>query len=326
MQAEAGATINTMVYVVKGQEQPLLGLADAKFPELFTGLGRAKVEPVHIEVDPKVKPIQQKRRNIALHYVERLKAHLTELKQEGVISGPLGPEWARGWICNPVITGKKWDQNKIRMNLDTRSMKEAVKISKFPIPTVQELRHSFRGSDRYSVLDMNHLFHQFAMTEESRKHFVFYTPWGLYGFNTLVMGTAPASSECHERIRIILDGLEGVTQIKDDLVVHGKGKEHDARLEKVLARLVEYGLTLRKDKCRFGVQEVIWFGMVFTSQGMSPDPDKEQIIKNWPAPEDKAAVKSFLQTCQFSQEFMRPGPKLTCDVAIEEVDSHEREV
>ena len=67
MQAEAGATINTMVYVVKGQEQPLLGLADAKFPELFTGLGRAKVVPVHIEVDPKVKPIQQKRRNIALH-------------------------------------------------------------------------------------------------------------------------------------------------------------------------------------------------------------------------------------------------------------------
>ena len=30
MQAEAGATINTMVYVLKGQEQPLLGLADAK--------------------------------------------------------------------------------------------------------------------------------------------------------------------------------------------------------------------------------------------------------------------------------------------------------
>ena len=50
---------------------------------------------------------------------------------------------------------------------------------------------------------------------------------GLYTFNTLVMGTAPASSECHERIRIILEGLEGVTQIKDDLVVHGKGQVHN---------------------------------------------------------------------------------------------------
>ena len=135
MQAEAGATIHSMVYVMRGKEQPLLGLLDAqrlgiiqmnmkgagqkvdtvarledtgkqpivnrgtvsggqtqqeisrkmasitaKFPDLFTGLGRAKVEPVHIQVDPKVKPIQQKRRTIALHYVDRLKKHLEELK------------------------------------------------------------------------------------------------------------------------------------------------------------------------------------------------------------------------------------------------------
>ena len=40
-----------------------------------------------------------------------------------------------------------------------------------------------------------------------------------------------------------------------------KGKEHDDRLENLLARLMDYGLTLRKDKCQFGVQEVIWFGI-----------------------------------------------------------------
>ena len=139
----------------------------------------------------------------------------------------------------------------------------------------------------------------------------FYTPWGLYCFNTLVMGTAPASSELHKRIRTILEGLTGVTQIKDDLEVHGKGKQNDERLGKVLARLMEFGLTLRKDKCQFGVQEVTWFGICFTKQGMSPDPEKVQSIRDWPVPEDKAAVKSFLQTCQFSQEFMSPGPKLT---------------
>ena len=187
MRAEAGATIHTMVYVMRGKEQPLLGRMDAQrlgiiqmnmkgteqkedgvarleklekepavktgivsggqtqreidrkmesitdeFPDLFTGLGRAKVEPVHIEVDPRVKPVQQKRRNIALHYVDRLREHLAELKREGVISGPLGPEWAKGWICNPVITGKKWDKEKIRVNLDTRTMKEAVKNIQVP--------------------------------------------------------------------------------------------------------------------------------------------------------------------------------------------------
>ena len=45
-----------------------------EFPDLFTGLGRAKMEPVHIEVDQRVKPVQQKRRNIALHYIDRLRS------------------------------------------------------------------------------------------------------------------------------------------------------------------------------------------------------------------------------------------------------------
>ena len=31
--------------------------------------------------------------------------------------------------------------------------------------------------------------------------------------------------------------------------------------------------------------------MIFSKQGMSPDPEKVRIIKEWPKTEDKAAVK-----------------------------------
>ena len=40
---------------------------------------------------------------------------------------------------------------------------------------------------------------------------------------------------------------------------------------------------------------------------MSPDPKKVEAVKMWPPPEDKSAVKSFLQTVQFSSSYMRPG-------------------
>ena len=101
--------------------------------------------------------------------------------------------------------------------------------------------------------------------------------------------------------------MEGVQQIKDDVVVYGIGKEHDVRLRKVLERFRYVGLRLRKEKCSFGQQEVLWFRNMFTKQGMSPDPNKVQVIKNWPLLEDKAATKSFLQTVQFSSTYMRPG-------------------
>lgn len=234
---------------------------------------------------------------------------------EDVIEGPLGSEHATGWVSNVVIQAKNYElgdesveagKSNIRVTLDTRLMNDAVKTVHFPIPTSEELRHEFNGSDRYSVIDLNHCFHQFEMDEESHDLFVFITPQGLFRFKRLVMGTPPASGECHTRVKKILEGLKGTVQIKDDVVVHGVGQEHDERLRAVFQRFKEYGMTLRKEKCKLGKPEVLWFGNVFTKQGMSPDPAKVEAIKKWPAPENKAAVKSFLQTIQFCSAYMKP--------------------
>ena len=95
-------------------------------------------------------------------------------------------------------------------------------------------------------------------------------------------------------------------QIKDDVCAQGVGREHDKTLLAVLHRFKEYGITLRREKCRLGQPEVM-LGNVFHKGSMSPDPDKVDTIKGWPAPEDKTALKSFLQTIQFCSPFMRAG-------------------
>ena len=76
------------------------------------------------------------------------------------------------------------------------------------------MRHQFAGSDRYSVIDLNHAFHKLELDEDSRQLFVFTTPFGLYRFKWLVMGTPPASAECHSKLEQVLKGLEGTVQIK----------------------------------------------------------------------------------------------------------------
>ena len=118
------------------------------------------------------------------------------------------------------------------------------------------------------------------------------------------MGSSPASSEAHKRIKKVVAGLEGVLQIKDNVLVHGMGEEHDRRLRAVLERFREAGLTLRREKCHLGKSEVRWFGMIFSKEGMSPDPEKTAIIKNWPAPLTVRDVKSFLQTVQFDAAYL----------------------
>ena len=109
----------------------------------------------------------------------------------------------------------------------------------------------------------------------------------------------------------MLEGLQGVQQIQDDIYVHGKGEEHDRRLEALLMRLQKFKFTLRRIKCLFGVLEVLWFRHVFSKEGMLPDPDKVACIKDWLEPADKLEVKFFLQTVRFCLIYMRPGKSKT---------------
>ena len=129
------------------------------------------------------------------------------------------------------------------------------------------------------------------------------------------MGTSPASSEIQKRIRELLKNCENTINIKDDILVYGKGRDHDTALTTVLKVLNDSGLTVRKEKCALGQPEVKWFSNIYNKDGMSPDPEKYRIIKDWPVPKSSAEVKSFLQTVQFNSKCGANGersyPELT---------------
>ena len=75
-----------------------------------------------------------------------------------------------------MITGKRCDSEQIRINLDLYEMVKAAKPGHFLMLTSEDLQHKFEDSDTYSVLDMNHAYHQFVLDEASKHLFVFYTP------------------------------------------------------------------------------------------------------------------------------------------------------
>ena len=153
---------------------------------------------------------------MAHQYMELLRRHLEELLKEDVIDGPLDSAVMTMLETLSVASTKKYDteegaeekKSNIRMNIDTKHMNDVVKSVHFPIPTSDSLRHRMKGSDRFTQIDMNHSFHQFPLDKPSQKLFVFTTPFGLFKFVKLVMGTPPASGECHKRIKQVIEGWE----------------------------------------------------------------------------------------------------------------------
>ena len=126
-----------------------------------------------------------------------------------------------------MVTKKNGDSNEMRINVDTKLMNDQIIKTKIPILTTEDFRHNLKGSDRFSALDCRDSFFHFLLDEVSQDLFKFHGIDGVYCFKVLVMGTPTASGECHTAMANILSGLKGVIVIKDDILVHGQGQEHD---------------------------------------------------------------------------------------------------
>ena len=62
--------------------------------------------------------------------------------------------------------------------------------------------------------------------------------------------------------------------------------------------------TLRGQKCHLGMTKVSYLGHVFSANGMTPDDQKVQAVKDWPTPSDVAALRQFLGLASFYRRYI----------------------
>ena len=88
------------------------------------------------------------------------------------------------------------------------------------------------------------------LEEGNRPITTFTTHRGLFRYKRLMFGLSSAPEKYQKIIGDLLKNCGGVANIADDVIVCGVDqKEHDERLHKVLAKLLNYGWTLNPKKC-----------------------------------------------------------------------------
>ena len=146
---------------------------------------------------------------------------------------------------------------------------------------------------------------QIELDEQSKQYTTYVTDTGLYRCKRLMFGVSAASEICQHVIQQSLQGCPGVRNISDDIIVFGKTQqEHDHNLHTVLARLQESGLTLNRDKCKFSVSEVAFFGYTIAENGIRPPEETVAAIRNAPKPSNTSEVRNSLGRMNYCSRFI----------------------
>ena len=271
-----------------------------QFPEVFSGIGKLADFQLKLHVNRDVKPVAQPVRRLPFGLRDKVDEKLDELLEKDIIEEVSGrpTEWV-----SPLVVVPKSDGD-IRICVDMRRANEAIVRERHPIPTIEEVLYDLNGSTVFSKLDLKWGFHQIELEAESREITTFVTHRGLFRYKRLMFGIASAPEKYQKIVKDSLSGCEGVANIADDLIVHGKGvKEHDEHLYAVLNRIRECGLTLNGKKCQFRLPKLTFFGHDLSRSGVQPSEEKVAAIRN-AEPQNPSEVRSFLGLVQYSSKFL----------------------
>ena len=283
-----------------------------EFKSLFGGIGKVPNKQVKLHIDPGVTPREQPHRRIPFHIRKDAEKELKRLEKLDIIETVEGPT---PWISPIVVVPKK--SGEVRICVDMREANKAVKREKQFMPTIDDLIADLNGVTHFSTLDLSSGYHQLELAPECRYVTTFSTHVGLRRYKRLPFGINAASEIFQEAIREILTGLPGCKNISDDIIVFGKGQDdHDKNLLGVLQRFKENNLRLNKDKCEFSKTEIKFYGHIFGSSGLLPDPVKVEAIHNAGPPQNSSEVKSLLGMTQYVSRFIPNYASITTPLRL----------
>ena len=73
-----------------------------------------------------------------------------------------------------------------------------------------------------------------------------------------------------------------------------KLEEHNNNLKKLIQRILDSGLKIKANKCKFVITKIIFSGHVLSTEGISPDPEQIKSISPLQVPTNITEIKPLL--------------------------------
>lgn len=242
---------------------------------------------------------------------KEIERQIGEMLNQGIIRESDSPYNSPLWIVPKKMDNsniKKW-----RIVIDYRKLNEITIDDKFPIPNIDSILDRLGRAQYFTTLDLAKGFHQILVKEEDQKKTAFSTPFGHYEYVRMPFGLKNAPATFQRLINSILREYMNkicVVYLDDILIFSSSLEEHVININKIFNALRKANLKIQIDKCNFFYKETEYLGHVLTPNGMKPNPNKLETIKNLKLPESSKQIKSFLGVTGYYRKFVKDYAKV----------------
>lgn len=256
-------------------------------------------------------PINTKSYRYPEIHKQEVNKQIDKMLKQGIIKPSISP-----WSAPLWVVPKKLDASKVqkwRLVIDYRRLNDVTIGDAFPLPQIDEILDQLGHSKYFSTLDLASGFHQIPVKDSDQQKTAFTTPLGHYEFTRMPFGLKNAPSTFQRLMNSVLSGLQGLQCFVylDDVVIYASSlEEHTLKLKTIFDRLRLNNLKLQPDKCEFLKREVSYLGHVISEQGVQPNPEKVNAIKNYPVPKDAKMIKQFLGLVGYYRRFIKNFAKI----------------
>ncbi|GFS74828.1 retrovirus-related Pol polyprotein from transposon 297 [Trichonephila clavipes] len=159
-----------------------------------------------------------------------------------------------------------------------------------------------------SALDLRSGYFQMAVNPSDIVQTTFVTKNGTYAFRRITFGLSGAVPNFQKVIDILLKPVRGkfVIVYMDDVIISSPSfTQHVKHVKEVFRLLHEVGLTLNKDKCKFGCEELKYLSLIINKEGIKTDETKVEGIVEMKPPHNSKEMSKFLGMSQWYAKFIK---------------------
>lgn len=230
-----------------------------------------------------------------------IEKQVKEMVAQGVIQASSSP-----FASHVLLVGKKdltW-----RLCVDYRHLNAMTIKNKYPLPVIDELLDELAGAHWFTSLDLRSGYHQIRMAAGEEYKTAFQTHHGHFEYKVMPYGVTGGPATFQGVMNDILAPMlrKYVLVFVDDILIYSRTLEdHAVHLENVLEVLLKHDLKVKKTKCTFAKQEILYLGHLISASGVATDQKKIEPIIKWQQPQTVKELRQFLGMTGYYRKFIR---------------------